>query len=217
MITDKEFEEALQTFKIEESRGSFYDMAVNLFNKGFKTEAYVVILATWNFANFRYAVKNFDLIAFRDTLNSLEGNFAHLNGKEFRTADFDSLHEDIKTIYNTLSAINGIRYTGAPKLMHLRDRDLFIMWDGYIRGLKPKRYYENLDIVKRGDWEIKEHGNKPEDYVEFLKDMQKRFTHINFIESGKTFAKAIDEFNYINITLPIQKLKRKINKMEMWH
>jgi hypothetical protein len=186
-------------------------MAVNLFNKGFKTEAYVVILATWNFANFRYAVKNFDLTAFEGTLKSLEDNFEHLDGKEFRTADFDALHEDIETIYNTLSAINGIRYTGAPKIMHLRNRNLFIMWDGYIRGLKPKRYYENLAIVKRGNWEIKKYGKRAEDYVEFLKDMQKRFAHINFIESEKTFAKAIDEFNYMNITLPIQ-IMEKIEK-----
>jgi len=212
VITNEAFREAVLKFKIEESRGSFYDMAVNLFNKGFKTEAYLVILATWNFANFRYAVKNFDLIAFRDTLNFLEKNYEHLDGKEFRTAGFDALHEDIETIYNTLSAINGIRYTGSPKLMHLRNRKLFIMWDGYIRGLRPKRYYENLDIVKKGDWEIKKYGKKAEDYVEFLKDMQKRFAHINFIESEKTFAKAVDEFNYVNITLPIQEMENEEKK-----
>jgi len=209
MITNEAFREAILKFKEEESRGSFYDIAVNLINKGFKTEA---ILATWNFANFRYAVKIFDLISFEESLNSLANNFERLNDKEFRTADFDALHEDIETIYNTLSAINGIRYTGAPKLMHLANRKLFVMWDGYIRRLRPKRYYENLDIVKKGEWEVKKYGKRAEDYIEFLKDLQKKFKHINFEENGKTFAKAIDEFNYVNITLPIQKREKKENK-----
>jgi len=212
MITNEAFREAILKFKEEESRGSFYDIAVNLINKGFKTEAYLIILATWNFANFRYAVKIFDLISFEESLNSLANNFERLNDKEFRTADFDALHEDIETIYNTLSAINGIRYTGAPKLMHLANRKLFVMWDGYIRRLRPKRYYENLDIVKKGEWEVKKYGKRAEDYIEFLKDLQKKFKHINFEENGKTFAKAIDEFNYVNITLPIQKREKKENK-----
>lgn len=215
MITNEAFQKAVLKYKEEESRGSFYDMAVNLFNEGFKTEAYLIILATWNFANFRYVVKNFDLIGFENTLKSLEDNFGHLDGKEFRTADFDVLHEDIETIYNTLSAINGIRYTGSPKLMHLRNRKLFIMWDGYIRGLKPKRCYENLDIVKKGDWEIKKYGERASDYVLFLKDMQKKFRHIAFKENGKTFAKAIDEFNYVNITLQIQKIEGKAKKKKI--
>ena len=102
------------------------------------------------------------------------------------------------------------------KLMHLRNRKLFVMWDGYIRGsdLKRKSYYENLDIVKRGDWKIKRYGDKAKDYVEFLKDMQKRFRHITFNEKSRTFAKAIDEFNYINITCPIQRMEKKERKVK---
>jgi hypothetical protein len=40
--------------------------------------------------------------------------------------------------------------------------------------------------------------------------MQLIYGHIQFDEGGnKTFAKAIDEFNYINITLPIQKMENE--------
>ena len=216
MITNEAFKEAILKFEEEESRGSFYDVAVNLFNKGFKTEAYIVILATWNFANFRYAVKDFDLIAFESTLKSLEKNFMALDNIEFRTADFGAHFNDIGEIYNTLSEIKGIYYTGASKLMHLRNRKLFVMWDGYIRGsdLKRKSYYENLDIVKRGDWKIKRYGDKAKDYVEFLKDMHKRFRHITFNEKSRTFAKAIDEFNYVNITCPIQRMEKEERKVK---
>ena len=212
MITDKAFQDAVLRYKVEESRGSFYDIAVNLLNKGLKTEAYLLLLATWNFASFRYAVTSFDLVAFDATVKSLETYFQHLDGKDIRTADFDSLREDISVIYNTLSKIKGIQYTGAPKMMHLRNRDLFVMWDAYIRGLKPRKSYEKLDIVKRGDWDVKEYGDSAEDYLQYLKDMQRKFVSISFAEQGKTLAKAIDEYNYVSITLPIQRAEKAASK-----
>lgn len=214
MITREEFERALETYKKEEKRAKFYDMVVNLFDKGFKVEGCVIILAIWNSKNFGSNLKSFDSSSFESTLTSLEKSFAPLDGIEFRTADFDKLSGDISTIYETLSTIEYVKFTGASKLMHLRNRKLFVIWDGYIRGSnqEPKKHYENLDIVKRGDWKLKEYGNSADDYIEFLKDMQKRFTHINFIESGKTFAKAIDEFNYANITLQIQKMGKNSKK-----
>lgn len=203
VITSKTFQEAIRKY-----------IAVNLFNKGLKIEAYLIILTTWNFANFRYAVKDFDLISFEKTLKALEKNFAPLDNIEFRRADFDSYIKDICEIYISLSKIKGIYFTGASKLMHLRNRKLFILWDDYIRGLKSKRYYEKLDIVKQGNWIIKRYGNKPEDYIEFLKDMQKRFSQVHFKENRKTFAKAIDEFNYVTITLPIQEMEKEEKKVK---
>jgi len=206
MITDKAFQDAVLRYKAEESRGSFYDIAMNLLNKGLKTEAYLLLLATWNFASFRYAVTSFDLVAFDATVKSLEKYFQVLDGKDIRTADFDGLREDISAIYNTLSQIKGIQYTGAPKMMHLRNANLFVMWDAYIRGLKPRKSYEKLDIVKRGDWDVKEYGDSAEDYLQYLKDMQRKFANISFTEQGKTLAKAIDEFNYVSITLPMLRM-----------
>ena len=212
MITDQAFRDAVLEFETEESRGSFYDVAVNLLNKGLKTEAYLLLLVTWNFASFRYAVTNFDLVAFESTVKSLETNFQRLDGKNIQTANLDSLREDTCVIYDTLAQIKGIQYTGASKMMHLRNRELFIMWDGYIRGSWPRKSYESLDIVKRGDWEIRNYGSSADDYLEFLKDMQHRFAGVSFHEDGKTFAKAIDEFNYISITLPIQRAEKTASK-----
>lgn len=208
MITDKMFQDAVLRYKAEESRGSFYDIAANLLDRGFKKEAYLLLLATWNFASFRYAVTSFDLVAFDDTVKSLETNFQRLDGKNIRTADFDSLREDISAIYNTLSQIKGIRYTGAPKMMHLRNRELFVMWDAYIRGLKPRKSYDRLEIVKSGDWNVKAYGDSADDYLQYLKDMQYKFAGISFVEKGKTFAKAIDEFNYVEITLPMLRMDK---------
>jgi 5-methylcytosine-specific restriction protein A len=181
-------------------------MAVGLINGGFRTEAYLLLLATWNLASFQYAVTKFDLVAFESTVESLEVNFKHLDGKDIRTADVDDLREDVTVIFDQLSWIKGIQYTGASKIMHLRNRELFVMWDGYIRGQKPKKDYKRLDIVKSGDWDIREYKDGATDYLEFLRDMQKRFGAISFSEPRKTFAKAIDEFNYVSITLPLLRM-----------
>lgn len=209
MITNDEFAKATLKFDEIEKRGSFYDMAVNLIDNNFEIEAYFLILATWNFALFRYAVKDFDIGGFKKIIKEINPYFDKLQTGEFRTLNFDQYEEDIKKIYNTLSPIKGVKYTGASKIMHLKNRNVFVMWDGYIQGNKPQKYYNELEIVKKGVWEIKNYGNSADDYFLFLKEMQKLFKNINFQNERKTFAKAIDEFNYVNITLPIQEMGKK--------
>ena len=39
---------------------------------GFEVEAYLLILATWNFARFRYAVRGFKLSNFQKIIKKLE-------------------------------------------------------------------------------------------------------------------------------------------------
>lgn len=212
MITKTEFNRASPKFDKLENRGSFYDMAVGLLNNNFEIEAYFLILATWNFARFRYAVKEFDIKEFSKKLNKLEPFFGKLVSEDFRTIDFDDYAEEVKRIYGTLSKIPGIEYTGASKMMHLKNRNVFVMWDGYIKGDKPKKYYKEIEIIKSGDWKGRKYGNDAESYLQFLKDMQETFNHINFQDDKKTFAKAIDEFNYVNITLHIQEMEKNKKK-----
>ena len=212
MITDEKFTKATKEFDAIEKRGSFYNMAIGLINNNFEMEAYFLILATWNFARFRYAVNNFDINGFKEKIKELNPYFNRLKDEYFRTINFDKYKEDIKKIFVTLSSIKGVEFTGASKIMHLKNRSVFVMWDGYIKGEKTKRYYNELKIVKNGDWKIKRYLNDPEDYFQFLKDMQERFKDINFQSNEKTFAKAIDEFNYVSITLPIQNMEKKDNK-----
>lgn len=212
MITDEEFTKATKEFDAIERRGSFYNMAIGLINNNFEMEAYLLILATWNFARFRYAVNDFDINGFKEKIKELNPYFNRLKDEDFRTINFDKYKDDIKKIFVTLSSIKGVEFTGASKIMHLKNRSVFVMWDGYIKGEKTKKYYNELKIVKNEDWEIKRYWNVPEDYFQFLKDMQERFKDINFQSNEKTFAKAIDEFNYVNITLPIQNMGKKDNK-----
>lgn len=211
MITDKDLAKATKKFNAIEKRGSFYNMAIDLINNNFEMEAYLLILATWNFARFRFAANDFDINGFKEKIKKVNPYFNRLKDEDFRTINFDKYKEDIKKIFITLSSIKGAEFTGASKIMHLKNRSVFVMWDGYIKGEKAKKHYNKLKIVKNGDWEVKKYRNDPEDYFQFLKDMQKRFKDINFLSNEKTFAKVIDEFNYVNITLPIQNME-KANK-----
>ena len=204
MITETKFNKATVKFYELEKRGSFYNMAINLLENGFEIEAYFLILATWNFARFRYAVNDFDIVNFKKKIKELNAHFRRLRNEDFRTINFDNYKEDIKKIFVTLSSIKGIEYTGASKIMHLKNRSVFVMWDGYIKGDKSKKYYDKLEIVKNGDWKFKKYENNAESYLQFLKDMQELFKSMNFQSNEKPLTKAIVEFNYVNITLPIQ-------------
>src|SRR5437763_495844 len=83
---------------------------------------------------------------------------------------------DITMIYDTFSRIGGVESTGAPKIMHLRNPGLFVMWDRPIRT----RYGV---------------GDKAGDYVAFHKLMQSEFGHLKWSRDDMTFAKAIDQYN----------------------
>lgn len=142
MINNNSFMKSTQQFNELEKRGSLYDRAINLINNNFEIEAYILILATWNFARFRYAVNNFDINGFEETLNNLNPYFEKLKNEDFRTINIDHYKEEITEIFNKLSSIKGIEFTGASKIMHLKNRSIFIMWDGFIKGAKAKRYYD---------------------------------------------------------------------------
>ncbi len=184
----------LKIFSKKELRWDLYPMFLNLMKKGFEIEAMLLMLSTWNFARFRYAVRSFNLDRFRKVVKNLEPLFKKFKNQNFKTIDFEKYEADIKKIFKSLSAIKGIEKTGTPKLMHLKAPRVFVMWDYYIR-----KYYG----FKKGD---------AEDYVLFLKLMQEKF-HNGKTQSGRTLAKLIDEHNYKTITmLALRNNKKKLSK-----
>ena len=86
--------------------------------------------------------------------------------------------KDIRLIYGELK--NHVRQTGASKIMALKNPHLFMMWDTRIRKL----------------YHIDNKGN-PDDYIEFLGRMKGEIIDIKWHNKGKSFAKAIDEYNYV--------------------
>jgi|SRR3989344_3403585 len=194
MVLEINLENACIDYEKSEKRGTFYDMAKNLIEKGFEVEAFFLILATWNFATFRYAVKEFDINGFINLIkNECDPIFNKLKNKNIENVNLDEIEDDIKELYIKLSSIKGVKYTGASKLMHLKNRHLFIMWDGFIR----KQYGFNKGT--------------PDDYFNFLKKMQEMTKNVKWINDNKTLAKAIDEYNYMTITFPeLEKKPKKV-------
>jgi len=181
MPTQEEFEKKARRFPtLEPTRDRFYDMALNLLRDGYEIEAYILFLATWNFAGFRYVLTQFNLDSFRKTISEINPVFARLSHQNFRDASFEDarLCEDIEEIYAKLREV--VKQTGAVKIMHLRNPNLFVMWDTGIRSI----------------FKIKNRAS-PEDYISFLKKMKKEFGSIRWEDRERTFAKAIDQYNYV--------------------
>lgn len=213
MISQKNFEESVNKFDVLEARTDIFTLARNLISSGFEKEALLLILATWNFAAFRYAVKDFDIERFSNIISELKPVLDHFKEKQLQNTIIDHYYQDVENIFDTLAKIKGVKFTGASKLMHLINPDVFVMWDGYIRGEKPQKYYKELPVFKNGDFKYKKYEKSGAGYVLFLKDMKEKFKHLH-PPRNKGLAKSIDEFNYVNITLEYQKIEKtiKLNK-----
>jgi len=180
-MNQQEFEKKIEIFqKIEDARDQLWDRARLLIEKGFEIEAYILILATWNFARFRYFMKIFDLHRFHGVIEEISPIFKKLEGKRFERVDFTdkTLISDIKHIYTRLKQI--AEQTGATKIMALKNPRLFVMWDTEIRKIYK------IDNMGSAD-----------DYIQFLITMRNEFAGIKMNSVTRPLAKAIDEYNYV--------------------
>jgi len=184
----------LKRFTTKELRWDFYSRFFKLINKGFEIEALVLMLSTWNFAAFRYAVRRFNLDKFVKTIKKVKSILRALQKETFKKVDFDVYSRKIKRAFKLLAKMEGIQKTGASKVLHLLFPKIFVMWDGYIR-----KHYG----FKKGN---------EDDYLNFLKRMQELFPYVKDYK-GRTVPKLIDEHNFKTITMPLMNKKLKKNKL----
>jgi hypothetical protein len=211
-ITLLDLDAASATFRSVEKRACFYDMALGLLRTGHELEGCVLLLATWNSGRFRFIGANFDVDALRDALSKVSADFEALAEYSIQSIDITAHSASIARIFEALAAIPGVEYTGATKLMSLRNPKLFVMWDDYIRGSRPKMRYKALPCVVSGKWSLRTYPTTGLGYVSFLSDVQTKFRTMSYPAGSKTLAKAIDEFHYINITLVIQVIEDDIER-----
>ena len=213
MITPSILKDASNKFDEIEKRGSYYPLFLKLMGNHFKTEAYLLMLSTWNTSSFRYA--KFDLTAFTRTLDEISKQhndfFIEIENEDFKTIEFNDYKEEITEIFELLKSIPGVYFTGASKIIHLMNRNVFVMWDRYISGniTRAKEYYTKLEIVQRDERDFKKYENCGKGYLHFLNDMKNLFRPVDFQHPTKTFAKVIDEYNFVNITIPIQDMEQR--------
>jgi hypothetical protein len=214
MMTQGEFERTISAWEeVETMRGQLYARALRLIAQGFATEAHLLILATWNFARFRYVVPSFNLADYESRLQSIRANFQDLAPCDIATVDLKGHRKSIIDAFNSLAAVKGVERTGAAKALHLLLPGVFVMWDAAIAGWhSPKADYRTLKIVQSGFWKppMNPFAKNGAGYHDFLVYCQSRFGGFVSPTKDKTLAKCIDEFNYCTITkaLPIRKKMR---------
>jgi hypothetical protein len=175
-----------EEFKKSEGRASFFEIAMEIASEH-PLQASIIILATWNTARFRFMASDKQNIThLKNAIEESRPLFETIKDKDFQSVNFDEIKGIVKKIYDIFSAVKGVEYTGASKIMHLFNKKLFVMWDSYIR-------------------EEYGYGTSAVDFLNFQKDIQGKFRGIEWDEPNKTLAKAIDEFNYVTITIPKQK------------
>lgn len=180
LVNQEEFESKIKNFdELEDARGQIAKMASNLIEKGFEVEAYLLILSTWNFAGFRYILTNFDLEKFKQIIAEVNPVFERLKNERFEIANFDKLKNDITFIYNKLNSI--VKQTGTSKIMYFKNPNLFVMWDTKIREM----------------YKIPQIKTTAEMYIDFLKTMQKEFSHIKLKRDDISLARAVDMYNFV--------------------
>lgn len=204
-MTQEEFNQKVESFgAVESMRGALYYRALDLIAAGFVVDAHILILATWNFAGFRYAMQLFDLSAYEITLRRLEGELSRFGDDELMSVDLTEHRDAIVAAFDELAKFPGIKYTGAAKMLHLLKPHIFVMWDTAIMGQSsPRRDYASLDIVISKFWENRRFEQSGVGYHEFLVFCQDRFRGFTSPDGRKTLAKCIDEFNYSQITVPL--------------
>jgi hypothetical protein len=193
-VTMEMVKQKCREFREKEGRARFFDLACEIVDK-YPLHASVIILATWNKERFQYAMmdsKNLDDL--EKAIKKCQPLFDKIKDKDFPSAKFDEIGDVVREIYDILSKVKGVEYTGASKIMHLFNRSLFVMWDRNIRK-EYGFYFKNIEMTTGAD------------YLFFQKVMQEIFGDIKWEESDKTLAKAIDEFNYMSYSYP--KLREK--------
>jgi hypothetical protein len=179
-VSKQEFKKTVTQFAKIEARSGFWARARKLLMAGYEPEAYIFLLATWNFAGFRYLLNDFNANKFEAAVKKLNSVFGRVKAQTLESADFENqaLGQDIKLIYRKLKAL--VKQTGASKLMALKNPTLFVMWETKIR--KMYRINNQAD---------------PDDYLRFFKRMKQDFAHIKWTDAMAPLAKTIDEYNYI--------------------
>lgn len=162
-------------------------------------------LIQWGMMGRTVGRKGLDWKKLGETLRSLENDFDVLRNRRFLTIDFNERNVSI-AIKNIFSRIRSIPYIGGhtstPKIMHLLNPEIFVMWDEDIR----KSYQERNSRIT----------DSPRGYLEFLKQTQEELmrsirgrqertgrgldeveTEIRSKYKNKTLARIIDEYNWM--------------------
>ena len=199
----KLFDEAAIGFdEVEDFRAKIFYRAESLFKlDGWKAEATLLLLATWNTAAFRYAI-HFPLEEYEKELAAVVAELQPFTGRTLASLT-EQDRKPIEDAFNRLRPFTGVGATGASKILHLINSDVFVMWDQYIRGdsIISDSVYKQIPFINKHDFRIYRYESTGSDYFDFLLACQQYLPFATY--PNKTQTKQIDEFYYYHITKPV--------------
>jgi uncharacterized protein YuzE len=209
-ITEKDFVDTLRSnsFDLKEDfRSKWYYLILERLEKFRRNKSknykmsddeailYIAFISQWNRANRKITEIKYD--EFKEFMTKNDPVFNKMRSLKIDSSDYTMFKEDIIKSISELKDITGIECIGAAKILHMRLPSLFVPIDN--------------DIAKQNVYEVKIGRNFGETYFEFLNKVKKSFkrAHVGFENnselrkgynnSRKTFAKAIDEYNFLKV------------------
>ncbi|MBI1831230.1 MAG: hypothetical protein HYR84_07260 [Planctomycetes bacterium] len=199
-ITLSDLEASAAKFKSIEPRGLFYHAATTLVelaiegNGKLKTaEALAVLLQTWNKAYYQY--RPFTEQHFLDIERVIQEHWPALI--EFRKRSIGSIiaadEDTVAVVFASFEHVLGP--VGAAKSLHLLAPSFFPLWD-----------IESAKAYKVG---MRRRGDNSRGYYQFMKITLAQIESLGGNEPiGRNPLKAIDEYNYVEITLKKKAAKK---------
>ncbi len=195
-------------FLQEEPRDVVYKYAVRLArsdDRDEKLDGILLLLTSWNAAYYKYNPISLDELISKigDLLDKTSGELNELHDKKLEDLNPDDFKK-VESLFYRFWKNDAVGCTGASKLLHILEPQLFVMWDNDIK----KNYHRDFPNY-RHKWNHRCGNEKC--YTMFLKQM--RECSRNLIKekskgeickecSNKLFEvdlpKAIDQYNYAN-------------------
>ena len=154
---------------------------------------YIAFLSQWNRAN--HQITELDYHRFKKYMIDHNKEFNLWEAERLETLELEGERMVILRLFRGLQEIKGIEWVGASKILHMRLPKLFIP----------------IDTLIAKEYKIKNNEKNASKYFEFLRIMKEKFGEepLDIYESdpekvkgghkNKTFAKAIDEYNYCKV------------------
>lgn len=195
-------------FLQNESRDMVYKYAVRLArskNRDEKLDGILLLLTSWNATYYRYHPFSSDELIGRikDLLNRTSRELRALHNKKLEDLNSEDFKK-VESLFYCFWKNDAVGCTGASKVLHLLEPQLFVMWDSEIKKYYHRNFqkYEHKRSHKCGNEKC---------YSMFLKQMQecsqnlikKKLKHKICKECSNklfkvTLPKAIDQYNYAN-------------------
>ncbi|MFB0561318.1 MAG: hypothetical protein ACETWM_08925 [Candidatus Lokiarchaeia archaeon] len=172
-----------------------------------------LFLQVWNMAMYQRLPKSIKRQMHSQILEAYKNNIEKIQRfpEKIEEINLNKNGDLMIQLFNNFAAYESIKYTGASKLLHLLKPNLFPIWDQYIKNFYHRLHSKEEEKKLGGECYFNFMGQTKEITLSFSEEEKSKLSYM----CGKnTIIRIIDEHNYVNITLPIQKEKEQERKLK---